>query len=110
MFDRLGRLAVNHPVLICVGWVVLGVCLTLVAPNWRNQAQDDDIRFLPARCASVRGFGMLEQAFPQDVFASRAIFAVERPDGPLTPADLALVDRAVAALDALKKAEPGLQI
>ena len=65
-------------------WLALAVGLTLAAPTGTAAAQDDDIRFLPARCASVRGYHLLEQAFPQDVFASRVIFAVERPDGPLT--------------------------
>ena len=98
MYDRLGRWAVHHPVLVCAAWLALAVGLTLAAPSWRNQSQDDDIRFLPAACPSVRGFQLLEQAFPQDVFASRAVVAVERPDAPLSPADFALVDRMTAAL------------
>src|SRR5205823_6001302 len=83
---------------------------TLVAPDWRTQAQDDDILFLPPRYPSVRGYLLLEKAFPQDVFASRTVFAVERPDGPLTQDDFALVDRMAATLTALMKDEPGLQI
>ena len=39
---------------------------------------DDDIRFLPARCDSVRGYRLLEQAFPQEGYASRALFVLER--------------------------------
>src|SRR4051812_4237123 len=110
MYDRLGRWAVHHPLLICAAWVALAVGLTLVAPSWRTQAQDDDIRFLPARCPSVRGLQLLEQAFPQDVFASKAVVAVERPDAPLTPADFALIDRVAAAVDDLRRAEPQLAI
>jgi putative drug exporter of the RND superfamily len=110
MFDRLGRLAVRHPGKICVAWLALAVVLTAVAPNWRTQAQDDDVRFLPASSASVRGLNLLERAFPKDVFASRAVFAVERPDAPLTPADLGLVDRLVAALEQLRRDEPALGI
>ena len=110
MFSFLGRLAVNHPWKICAGWVVAAIGLTLVAPNWRDQAQDDDIRFLPPTYPSVRGYQLLEKAFPQDIFASRAVFAIERPDGPLTADDFTLVDRMAAALTALMKAEPGLQI
>src|SRR5437868_8658356 len=110
MFKHLGRFAAAHPWLICAAWVVAGVCVTLVAPNWDSKAQDDDIRFLPARCDSVRGYRLLEQAFPQDVFASRVVFALERPAGRLTEADLALADSLVAELNRLRADEPALQI
>src|SRR5207253_383983 len=73
-------------------------------------AQDDDINFLPARCASVKGYRLLEQAFPQDVYASRVVFAFERQDAPLTTADYALVDGVVLELLKLRDAEPELGI
>ncbi len=110
MYDLLGRLAVNHPWKVCAAWVALAVGLTLAAPSWRRQSQDDDIRFLPAHCPCVRGFQLLEQSFPQDVFASRAIVTVERPDRPLAADDFALVDRLAAALDDLRRAEPELKL
>src|SRR3954470_20410920 len=109
MFKHLGRFAAAHPWLICAAWVVAGVCVTLVAPNWDSKAQDDDIRFLPARCPSVRGYHLLEEAFPQDVFASRVIFAVERAPR-LTEGDLALVEDVVGDLGKLSQDEADLQI
>src|SRR5947208_16886347 len=108
MFKAIGRFAANRPGCVCAAWLLLAVGVALVAPDWDNNAQDDDIRFLPARCPSVRGYHLLEQAFPQDVFASRVLFAVERPDGPLTGADLALVDDLAADLEKLKQDEPAL--
>src|SRR5438270_10540403 len=110
MFNVLARLTTAHSWTVCAGWLVTGVVLTLMAPAWNAQTQDDDIRFLPARCASVRGYKLLEKAFPQDVFASRAIFAVQRPDRPLSQADLRLVDRFVEDLGQLRREVPGLQI
>src|SRR5262245_5603091 len=110
MFNFLGRLAASHPRAICATWLIVGAALTLLAPRWEHNAQDDDIRFLPARCDSVRGYRLLEQAFPKDVYASRIIFAVERENGPLTEADLALVDGLVADLNHLREDEPALQI
>src|SRR5437868_12728918 len=110
MFKHLGRFAAAHPWLICAAWVVAGVCVTLVAPNWDNRAQDDDIRFLPARCDSVRGYHLLEESFPQDVFASRVIFAIERLETPLTSDDLALADLLLDDLNSLRDNEPALQI
>jgi putative drug exporter of the RND superfamily len=110
MFKLLGRLAAARPWTICGIWVSVLVLLTLIAPKWDNRAQDDDIRFLPARCDSVRGYQLLQEAFPDDVFASRVIFAVERAEAPLTEYDLALVDTIIADLNSLRQDEPALQI
>src|SRR5262245_36607971 len=101
MFEQLGRLTTAHPWKICLAWIAVGVLFTLAAPDWDTRTQDDDIHFLPDRCASVRGYQLLEKAFPQDVFASRLIVAVEREDGPLAAADYALVDQCVRDLSRL---------
>jgi RND superfamily putative drug exporter len=108
MYKLLGRLAVNHPWCLGAGWVVLGLMVALIAPDWDRNSQDDDIRFLPQRCPSVRGYQLLQKAFPQDVFASRLILVIERSDGPLSAADLDLVDALVADLEKLKQDEPAL--
>src|SRR5258708_4202820 len=105
MFKFLGRFAVAHAWKICAVWLVGGILLSWAAPSWDTQSQDDDIRFLPDRCASVRGYNLLAKAFPQDIFASRVIFAVERPDRPLSAADFALADDLVKDLVQLSKEE-----
>jgi RND superfamily putative drug exporter len=110
MFKYLGRFTAAHSWKICAAWLVAGAALALVAPAWDTKTQDDDIRFLPERCDSVRGYNLLAQAFPQDVFASRIIFAIERPDQALTAADYTLVDQLVADLNQLREAEPALQL
>lgn len=110
MFKHLGQLATVHPWKVCAAWLAAAVVLACVAPDWDSNTQDDDVRFLPQRFASVRGFQILEQAFPQEVFASRAIFALERSDRKLNAADFSLVDRMVADLEQLRRNEPGLQI
>jgi RND superfamily putative drug exporter len=110
MYRFLGRLAVNHSGIICSAWVILAVALPFIAPSWRSKTQDDDIRFLPADTPSVRAHQLLEQAFPQDVCASRALFCIERTEAPLTPADMSLVDRLSSTLQHLKNVEPDLQI
>jgi RND superfamily putative drug exporter len=109
MFKLLGRFAAAHPYLICAAWLAVGAVVTACAPDWDQNSQDDDIRFLPERCASVRGYRLLEEAFPQDVFASRIIFAVERAEG-LSAGDLGLVEEMVADLNRLREQEPPLQI
>jgi RND superfamily putative drug exporter len=96
--------------MICAAWLAAGALLALLAPSWNSRTQDDDIRFLPGRCPSVRGYRLLEQAFPEDVSASRLVFAIERANAPLTPGDFALVRELVADLEKLRRDEPGLKL
>jgi RND superfamily putative drug exporter len=110
MFKHLGRFAATHPWLICAAWLLAAAGVWVVAPAWDGRAQDDDIRFLPARCDSVRGYKLLEQAFPQDVFASRVILALERPDAPLSAEDVALAAGIAGDVALLAREEPSLQI
>lgn len=110
MFYRLGQFVAHKSWIICAFWLALGVVLTLVAPAWDTQAQDDDVRFVPERFTSVRAYHLLQKAFPQDVFASRVVFAVEREDGALTPEDFALVDAIVKDVEALRQEAPKLEI
>jgi RND superfamily putative drug exporter len=110
MFNHLGRFTTTHPWLVCAAWLVTGAALTLAAPAWDTQTQDDDIHFLPDRCPSVRGYQLLEKAFPHDVCDSRLIFALEREEMPLTDADFTLVDKLVEALEQLRQKQPDLKI
>jgi RND superfamily putative drug exporter len=110
MFSFLGRLVIARPYAICASWLAIAVLLSLIAPAWDTKVQDDDIRFLPERCGSVRAYRLLEKAFPREVFASQAVFAVERTGSRLTAADFLLVDQLTADLRQLGREEPGLQI
>lgn len=110
MFRYLGRLVTQQPWLVCATWLVLGVGLTLLAPSWESSAQDDDIRFLPARCDSVRGYHRLAEAFPQDIFASKLVLVVERSNAELTDADREFVEHLGHVVNDLAHAEPKLQL
>src|SRR5262245_8049464 len=110
MFQRLGRLTVSHPWLVCALWLAAGAALAVIAPQWDSRTQDDDVRFVPDRFTSVRAYQIIEKAFPQDVFASNLIFAIEREEAPLTPADFVLVDRVIAALEKLRQEAPDLKM
>lgn len=110
MFSRLGRFAACQSWFVCVAWLMLGAALTVIAPAWDTQAQDDDVRFVPDRFTSVRAYHLLQQAFPQDVFASRLVFAVERESDALTTEDFRCVDNIIADLDKLRKDAPELKI
>jgi RND superfamily putative drug exporter len=110
MFRHLGRFTAKYPKSICCFWVLVGLCLTLIAPHWDTRAQDDDIRFIPDRCTSVRAYQLLEKGFPKDVFASNVVFALEREDRPLTDSDFHLVDRIVQDLEKLRQDSPELKL
>ncbi len=103
MFDFLGRFAAAHPWKILAAWIALRTGLTCIAPNWKAQSQDDDIRFMPAHYPCVRGHQLMEQAFPKEVSASRAVIAIERENVPLTSQDFLLVDRLVGQLRQLRE-------
>jgi RND superfamily putative drug exporter len=110
MFHRIGRFSASYPWIVCVAWVILGGVLAFLAPNWDTRTQDDDVRFLPQRVTSVRAYQILEKAFPDDVFASRLIFAVERDDKVLSSQDFELVDLLVDDLRQLKNEDAELKI
>jgi RND superfamily putative drug exporter len=110
MFQFIGRLAASHHRIVCVTWLVAAGLLTLLAPRWDSRTQDDDIRFLPDRCPSVRGYQLMQEAFPDDVFASQLVFAVEREEGPLVADDLAMVQQMVDDLENLRQREPELKL
>ena len=110
MFRFLGRVATGHPWIILACWFGLAVFAGFLAPNWDRNSQDDDIRYLPPSCASVRGYQLLEEAFPKDSFACNLVYVFERQDRPLDPKDLALVEGVVRKLEKLRTDEPALQI
>jgi RND superfamily putative drug exporter len=108
MFDALGRLVARHSVLVLLGWSAIALLLGLFAPSWEQRSQDDDIRFLPPECMSVAGHRLLTQAFPQEVFGSKAIFVFERSEQKLAAADFRLIDRVVRKLQEIRQAGPEL--
>jgi RND superfamily putative drug exporter len=110
MFSRLGRFAARQSWIICAAWLTLGIALTAVAPAWDTQTQDDDVRFVPDRFTSVRAYHLLQQAFPQDVFASRLVFAVEREESVLSAEDFQFVDALIRDLEKLRQDAPEMKI
>jgi RND superfamily putative drug exporter len=110
MFNRLGRLTATYPWSTCLIWLLIGGGLSVLAPAWDTRCQDDDVRFIPERCTSVRAFQLLEKAFPQEVTASNLVFVMERDKQPLSEADFALVDSIVTDLKKLRQESPELNI
>ncbi len=110
MFHSLGRFTSRNAWVVCLGWVVAGLLLTLAAPRWDTRTEDDDIRFIPERCTSVRAHRLMAQAFPQEVSASKLVFALERADGPLAEGDFKFADQLIHQLSKLALEAPELKI
>jgi RND superfamily putative drug exporter len=88
MFDRLGALVSRHWAIVIALWVLLAIALHSVAPRWNDVTHDGDLAYLPATMPSVEGERLLSRAFPEQQAKSEMAVVVERPDGPLTTADL----------------------
>jgi RND superfamily putative drug exporter len=110
MFYRLGQFASGQSWVICAAWLVMGLVLALAAPAWDTQTQDDDVGFVPERFTSVRAHQLLQKAFPEDVFASRVVFAVERAGSPLSDDDFEFVQALVRDLEKLKQDAPEMKL
>ena len=98
MFDHLGKFVSRRWAWVLAAWVLLVVVLKLTAPPWASISQDDDIKSFPADFDSVRGYSLLEKAFPNDVFNSQVVVVVERRDGELSEMDFQFVDALAARL------------
>jgi putative drug exporter of the RND superfamily len=96
MLHRLGALIARHWVLVILFWIALTAGVKWVAPQWDKVTHDGDLAYLPARMTSVRGEARMAQAFPQNRAKSQMVLVVDRADGPLTPADLAVADALAA--------------
>lgn len=110
MFYRLGHFAAYRSWMVCAAWLIIGVVLSVIAPAWDTQTQDDDVRFVPDRFTSVRAYQLLQKAFPDDVFASRVVFALERDESALTQEDFQLAEAIVKDIEQLRQAKPEWKI
>ncbi len=88
MFDRLGATISRGWAWIVVFWVLLAVLVHLVAPRWNDVTHDGDLAYLPDRMPSAEGERLFERAFPDEQGKSVLAVVVERPQRPLTAADL----------------------
>jgi putative drug exporter of the RND superfamily len=69
-------------------WVALTAGLLLLAPSFDEVATYDDTAFLPEGSPSVLGNRLVEEGWPDDDLSSTITIVLERPDGPLTEADV----------------------
>ncbi|MCD5354988.1 MMPL family transporter [Kineosporia mesophila] len=89
VFRGLGQLVSRRPWWVILGWVVFAVLSVVLAPT--VTATTDQADFLPNKYESIKGYELLEKAFPQQQ-QSGATIVFDRGDGAaLTGADLAKI-------------------
>jgi RND superfamily putative drug exporter len=96
MFPFLAGLVQRRSWIILLLWISATSLLFLYAPRWDDVTKDDDVRFFPKDYPSVIGQDLMERGFPRDASSSQVVFIFERADGPLTPEDLAYVEKHAA--------------
>ncbi len=109
-FAFLGRTVTRYPWYFVGGWVLLLGIVVWASPGWQEGCQDDDIRFMPERCLSVRGYDLLQRAFPREVYGSRLIVCMERQGTPLVEEDDQCFHRLHQEIEALRHEQPQLGI
>ena len=110
MFPFLARLVQRQSWAVLIFWLGATTLLFLYAPKWEEVTKDDDVRFFPRNYPSVVGQELLERGFPRDAASSQLVFVFERPNGPLTAADLAAVEQHAADFFKYSQANPGLGV
>src|SRR3954465_8031318 len=110
MFSIHARLVQRHSWLVILAWGIGAYVLFHYAPPWDQVTKDDDVRFFPRTYPSVIGQELLERGFPRDAASSQLVLVYERPDGPLTPSDFALVEERASDFHQFGQANPDLGI
>jgi len=93
MFRRLAAGVTRRPWWVIGAWLVAATALILLAPSPETKASQE----APAGAEAARAARLAEAAFPGGT-ADSTIIVVHRPDGSLTEADLAAVDRVAGEL------------
>ncbi|OJW21482.1 MAG: hypothetical protein BGO49_13505 [Planctomycetales bacterium 71-10] len=96
MFPFIAGLVQRRSWVVLLLWISATSLLFLYAPRWEDVTKDDDVRFFPRDYPSVVGQDLMERGFPRDAASSQVVFIFERPDGPLSPEDLAAVEKHAA--------------
>ncbi|MDG3003087.1 MMPL family transporter [Paludisphaera mucosa] len=110
MFRFLAGLVQRRSWVVLLLWISATALLFLYAPRWEDVTKDDDVRFFPRDYPSVVGQELLERGFPRDASSSQVVFIFERPAGPLSPEDLAYVEKQASEFYKWSEADPTLGV
>ncbi len=98
MFSALGKLVSRKPWYVIGAWIVFAVLVIALSPKLESTA--DQSEFLPDHYESIKGFDQLAEDFPDTNTSIAATIVFDRADGaPLTDADLAAANEAVASVE-----------
>jgi len=70
----------------------------LLPPRWDDVTLDGDFAFLPDDMPSVKAGELFKRAFPQLKAKSQIVFAISKPDAPLSDDELRFADRMASPL------------
>ena len=110
MFPFLAGLVQRRSWVVLLLWISATALLFLYAPRWEEVTKDDDVRFFPRDYPSVIGQELLERGFPRDVSSSQVVFIFERKGGPLSPEDLAFVEKHAGDFYKWSESDPTLGV
>jgi len=103
-FESIGRFSVRYKYLVAVAWIAFTIFAVAVFPPLSSVTKNENSGFLPNSTPSMQA-SVLAQAFQNRDYVSSDLIA-SRARGPLTPADLAIVDH----LAKIVKAMPNVKV
>lgn len=83
----LRELANKQAAMVIAAWVLLVICLRLMAPAWEQIALEGDLEHLPPTAPSVQAAHLLRDAFPQARAKSEMVLAFARASDALSVQD-----------------------
>lgn len=90
--ERLASIVTTHTRVVLSLWLVIAVVFYVIAPPWKDVAQDGDFEYLPDRMNTVAASNVLDQAFPGERARSQIVLILARSGHPLSKKDLMVGD------------------
>lgn len=93
MFQAIGRFTDRFRIAIILGWIVLAIAVTALAPNLDEVVSNDQSNFLPEDAPAIVGSELVQQYFPQQAHTGNVVVVFESKDStPITdPANTAII-------------------
>lgn len=66
VLERVGRIAVRHPILVVLTWIVIAAVLTLTLPSLNEAVRRNAVDVFPSDSPSVTGMNAMAAAFHED--------------------------------------------
>ncbi|MBI5931565.1 MAG: MMPL family transporter [Chloroflexi bacterium] len=81
MFSAIGRLADRYRIPLLLGWILVAIAVTALAPNLEDVTSNDQSNFLPDDASSRVGRELVNTNFPQQASQGSIVVVFEATDG-----------------------------